>query len=217
MNNEVTMNIKELGEKFATHLHNTEINLTENGDGRLESLNSEDDVTDSLRENFKDVIFLEKGHNRSFGDIDVEIDEGVFPPTGIQTIFPINIKMIDETTGSYNGGGPKVFNYVLFGGKQTTWKDLVKRVKENKPTTIHSEYFYLVYYKRSNKKPQFISLTDIHRDSIVTNPTNPIQLKQNLKYIERTESEKVDFMLELLEEVLYKRAEPYMLLKDVTW
>ena len=55
MNNEVTMNIKELGEKFVTHLHNTEINLTENGDGRLESLNSEDDITDSLRENFKDV------------------------------------------------------------------------------------------------------------------------------------------------------------------
>ena len=72
MNNEVTMNIKELGEKFVTHLHNTEINLTENGDGRLESLNSEDDITDSLRENFKDVNFLEKGHNRSFGDIDVE-------------------------------------------------------------------------------------------------------------------------------------------------
>ena len=206
MNNEVTMNIKELGEKFVTHLHNTEINLTENGDGRLESLNSEDDITDSLRENFKDVNFLEKGHNRSFGDIDVEID-GV--------IYSINVKMIDETTGSYNGGGPKVFNYVLFGGKQTTWKNLVKRVIENKPTTIHSEYFYLVYYKRSDKKPQFISLTDIHRDSIVTNPTNPIQLKQNLKYIERTESEKVDFMIELFNEVLYKRAEPYMLLQDM--
>ena len=200
------MNIKELGEKFVTHLHNTEINLTENGDGRLESLNSEDDITDSLRENFKDVNFLEKGHNRSFGDIDVEID-GV--------IYSINVKMIDETTGSYNGGGPKVFNYVLFGGKQTTWKNLVKRVIENKPTTIHSEYFYLVYYKRSDKKPQFISLTDIHRDSIVTNPTNPIQLKQNLKYIERTESEKVDFMIELFNEVLYKRAEPYMLLQDM--
>ena len=206
MNNEVTMNIKELGEKFVTHLHNTEINLTENGDGRLESLNSEDDVTDSLRENFKGVNFLEKGHNRSFGDIDVEID-GV--------VYPINIKMVDEKTGTYNGGGPKVFNYVLFGKKDTNWKRLVKSIKENRPTKVHSEYFYLVYYKRSNKKPQFVSLTDIDRNSIVTNPSNPIQLKQNLNSVDRTESGKVDFMIELFNEVLYKRAEPYMLLQDM--
>lgn len=200
------MNIKELGEKFVTHLHNTKINLTENGDGRLESLNSEDDITNSLRDNFKDVNFLKKGHNRSFGDIDVEIDGNV---------YSINVKMVDEKTSTYNGGGPKVFNYVLFGEKDTTWKRLVKSIKENKPTKIHSEYFYLVYYKRSNKKPQFVSLTDIDRISIVTNPSNPIQLKQNLNSVNRTENEKVNFIIELFQEVLYKRAEPYMLLQDI--
>ena len=104
---------------------------------------------------------------------------------------------------------------MLFGKKDTNWKRLVKSITENKPTEVHSEYFYLVYYKRSNKKPQFVSLTDIDRNSIVTNPSNPIQLRQNLNSVDRTESEKVDFMLELFEEISYKRAEPYLLLKDM--
>ena len=207
------MYIKELGEKFVTHLHNTEINLIENGDGRLESLDSEPSITDTLRENFKDVHFLDKDHNRSFGDIDVEDEEEVFPPTGIQTIFPINVKMINETTGTYNGGGVKVFNYVLFGGGDTNFPVVAKKIRDNRPTKILNEYFYLVYYKRSNKKPQFVSFTDIDRDSIVTNPSNPLQIKQNLKTVERTESEKVDFMLELFYEICEKKAKAHMILK----
>ena len=56
-------------------------------------------------------------------------------------------------------------------------------------------------------------MTDISHESIVTNPSNPIQLKQNLLVVGRTEEEKVDFMLELLEEVLRKKAQPYLNLK----
>lgn len=199
------MVINELGQKFCDYLHNENISLTENSDGRLESLNSEDDITNRLREQFPDVKFLPKGHNRSFGDIDVEID-GV--------VYPINVKMVDEKTGTYNGGGPKVWNYVLFGDRDTNWKRLVTKIKNEKPTKIHSEYFYLVYYKRSDKKPQFVSLTDIHSDSIVTNPSNPIQLKQSLEVVERTESEKVSFMIGLLKEVLFKRATPYLIMEN---
>tara|TARA_B100000287_G_C20325225_1_gene659476 strand:- start:34 stop:639 length:606 start_codon:yes stop_codon:yes gene_type:complete len=199
------MNIHQLGEEFCDFLHKQNVTLTENNDGRLESLNSEDAVTDLLRENFTDVNFLDKGHNRSFGDIDIEIDGKV---------YPVNVKMVDEKTGTYNGGGPKVFNYVLFGKKDTGWKRLVNDIKENRPTKIHSEYFYLVYYKRSNKKPQFVSLTDIDNGSIVTNPSNPIQLKQNLTTTDRDEKGKVDFMVGLLTDVLYKRAQPYLELSN---
>ncbi len=213
-----TMSLKEqdmyrLGERFVTHLHNTEINLVENGDGRLESLDSELSITESLRENFKDVPFLDKDNNRAFGDIDVEIVDRDFPPTDIQTIFPINVKMIDEKTGSYNGGGVKLFNYVLFGGGDTNFPVVAKKIRDNRPTKIQREYFYLVYYKRSNKKPQFVSLTDIDRDSIIINPSNPLQIKQDLKTVERTESEKVDFMIELFYEICEKKAKAYMILK----
>ena len=196
--------IDDVGQDFVDFLHKKNITLTENNDGRLESLNSEDAVTDALREEFGDewgYNFLDKGHNRSFGDIDVEIDG---------QIYPINVKMVDEKTGTYNGGGPKVFNYVLFGKKDTNWSRLVKQVKENRPTEIHSEYYYLVIYKRSNKKPQFVSLTDIDSGSIVTNPSNPIQLKQNLNTTDRDEEDKVDFMIGLLTDVLSKRAKPYL-------
>jgi len=199
-------NIKDLGQKFVDYLHDTDIKLTEENDGRLESLNSENDITDSLRKKFKDINFLEKGHNRSFGDIDVEID-------GI--VYPINVKMVDEKTGTYNGGGPKVFNYILFGKKDTNWMRLITSLKDGTPENVHSEYYYLVYYKRSNKKPQFVSLTDIDSDSIVTNPSNPIQLRQKLKTIQRTDKEKVSFMVGLLKEVLFKRAKPYMTMENL--
>ncbi len=39
-------NIKDLGQKFVDYLHDTDIKLTEENDGRLESLNSENDITD---------------------------------------------------------------------------------------------------------------------------------------------------------------------------
>lgn len=195
--------IRDIGKKFSEYLDSVDVNLTEDDDGRLESLNSEDAITDALRENFPDVNFLEKGHNRSFGDIDIEIDG---------RIYSINVKIVSEKTGTYNAGGPKVFNYILFGKTNTGWNSLVKRVLADKPSDIHSEYFYLVYYKRCDKSTQFISLTDVDDKSIVTNPSNPIQLKQNLLITNRTPQEKVDFIVGLLVEVLKKRANPYLLL-----
>ena len=43
------MNIKEVGKLFVESLNDITIKLEENDDGRLESLNSEDFVTDFLR------------------------------------------------------------------------------------------------------------------------------------------------------------------------
>jgi hypothetical protein len=197
--------IQKVGEKFAGFLHSRNVDLVENEDGRLESLNSEGAITGLLREEFgHEVDFLEKDSNRAFGDLDVLIGG---------KIHAINVKMVSETTGTYNGGSAKVFNHVLYGAADISWGNLVKKINEEPPTKICCEYFYLIYYKRSKKKPQFASLTDISHESIVTNPSNPIQLKQNLLVVGRTEEEKVDFMLELLEEVLRKKAQPYLNLK----
>ena len=99
------MNIKEVGKLFVESLNDISIKLEENDDGRLESLNSEDFVTDYLREKFADQItFLPKGHNRDFGDVTVVLGEKE---------YPINVKMVSEGN-SYNAGGPKLFNYILF-------------------------------------------------------------------------------------------------------
>ena len=76
--------IRDIGKKFSEYLDSVDVNLTEDDDGRLESLKSEDAITDALREKFPDVNFLEKGHNRSFGDIDIEIDG---------RIYSINVKI----------------------------------------------------------------------------------------------------------------------------
>ena len=60
-------------------------------------------------------------------------------------------------------------------------------------------------------EPVFISLTDVHEDSIVTNPSNPIQLKKNIKFKKRSDRQKVDFMVELAMEVMRKKATPYLI------
>jgi hypothetical protein len=202
--------IKEVGELFVEELKTYEAILTENEDGRLESLNSEDDVTNHLRKTFgshSGFTILSKGHNRAFGDMDIEINGRV---------YPINIKMVAPTTGTYNGGGPKVFNYVLQGKKSSSgWDRMVKELAENPPDKIDSDYYYLVYYKRSQKKPQFVSLTEIAWESIVANPANPIQLKQNLTTVRRSDKEKVSFMMTLMKEILYKKAKPYLRLEGM--
>lgn len=202
--------IEEVGELFVEELGTYEVSLTENEDGRLESLNSEDDVTDHLRKTFAnhpDFIILPKGHNRAFGDMDIEIDE---------LVYPINVKMVAPTTGTYNGGGPKVFNYVLQGKKSSSgWDRMVKELAENPPETIHGDYYYLVYYKRSQKKPQFVSLTEIAWESIVSNPSNPIQLKQSLTTVVRSDEERVTFMMKLMKDILYKKAKPYLRLEGI--
>tara|TARA_Y100001973_G_C5172816_1_gene320097 strand:+ start:52 stop:672 length:621 start_codon:yes stop_codon:yes gene_type:complete len=202
--------IREVGKLLVEELRTYEANLTENEDGRLESLNSEDDITNHLRKTFgnhPDFIILPKGHNRAFGDMDIEID-------GCE--YPINVKMVAPTTGTYNGGGPKVFNYVLRGKKFSSgWDRMVKELAENLPGKIHSDYYYLVYYKRSQKEPQFVSLTEISWESIVANPSNPIQLRQNLTTIERSDEEKVVFMMKLMKDILYKKAKPYLRLEGI--
>lgn len=204
------MTIEEVGELFVDELNTYDVILTENEDGRLESLNSEDDVTDHLRQKFKNhpgFAILPKEDNRAFGDMDVKIGT---------VIYPINVKMVAETTRTYNGGGPKVFNYVLRGQKSSSgWDRMVEALQKKPPSQIDSDYYYLVYYKRSEKSPQFVALTEIARESIVANPANPIQLRQELKTVTRSDKEKVRFMEDLMREILYKRAKAYLRLEGM--
>ena len=200
------MNIKEVGKVFVDSLKDVVIELEENDDGRLESLNSENNVTDFLREKFADQItFLPKGHNRDFGDITIVLN-------GKE--YHINVKMVGEGN-SYNAGGPKLFNYILFDETAPHWKTIVKSVLEEKPTTIKNDYYYFTVYKKSDKTPQFFGLTEVHEDSVVTNPSNPIQFKYNLNTTPRTKKEKCSFILKLFKDVLRKKAEPYLLLEGI--
>jgi len=201
------MNINQVGKMFVDALKNHKVELKENDDGRLESLNSEDNVTDYLREKFADKItFLPKGHNRDFGDITVVIDE---------VEYPINVKMVGAGN-SYNAGGPKLFNYLLFGKTTGQWKPIVKDIIDKQPTTIENEYYYLVVYKRTDKIPQFFGLCEVADESITTNPANPIQFKYDLKTTKRSDKEKCSFVLKLFKDVLRKKAEPYVMLQDLS-
>ena len=195
----------DIGNKFCEALDSTKIKLSGEDDGRTESLNSEKEVTNCIGEKCSQIPgieFLPKKDNRAFGDITVLIN-------GIE--YHINVKMINyDASGTYNGGGPSVFNFVLFGKKTTTWVALQKRVKENKPLKCVKKYYYLIYFKNSDKKSIFCSLGDLARESIQPNPSNPIQLRKDIKLVKRTPEEEAKFIIELFEEVMFKRAEPYL-------
>ena len=200
------MNIKKVGQLFVDSLVGTDIKLKENEDGRLESLESESAVTDFLRKKFDAKIdFIPKGHNRDFGDITVVLD-------GKE--YPINVKMVGEGS-SYNAGGPKLFNYILFDETAPYWKTIVKNIQEKNPTTIKNDYYYLIVYKRSDKRPQFFGLTEVDDNCIITNPANPVQFKYDLNTVVRSSKEKCNFILGIFKEVLYKKAEPYLMLGGI--
>ena len=200
--------IKQIGKAFAAHLDQQNIILTKHGDGRLESLASEDAVRRSLIKEFSSrVNILEKNHNRSFGDIDINLNGN---------IYSINIKMVDPAkSGTYNGGGVKVFNHILFGCKDSNFKRVATRIVSESEalTKLTDDYYYLVFYKRSNMPTVFASLSELSEDSVITNPSNPIQLKKNLKTVNRTDSEKVQFIVNLFRSICYKKAQAYLILE----
>jgi hypothetical protein len=199
--------IQELGSDICNFLDSTKIPLSGEEDGRLESLKCEDEITDRIRKQFPTVKFSEKGHNRDFGDITPIINE---------EYYPINVKMVNPNkSGTFNAGGPKTFNYVLFGENNTTWDKLATKIVEKKPEKCEKPYYYLIYYKNSDKKTIFCSLCDVSDDSITTNPSNPIQLKKNITVVERTEKEKAEFIIKLFKDCAEKRAQAYLILKDL--
>lgn len=199
--------IQKLGSEICNFLDSIKIPLSGEKDGRLESLKCEDEITDRIRHHFNTVKFLEKGHNRDFGDITPIINEEE---------YPINVKMVDPTkSGTFNAGGPKTFNYVLFGETTTTWDRLSKKIVEKKPEKCEKPYYYLIYYKNSEKKTIFCSLCDVSIDSITTNPSNPIQLKKNIIVVERSEQEKAEFIINLFKDCARKRAQAYLILNDL--
>ncbi len=201
-----TPSIEVLGEKMCSYLDKIKIPLTGDEDGRLESLKCEDQVTDRIRTKFPNVTFLEKGCNREFGDITPVIN-------GEE--FPINVKMVDPTkSATYNGGGPKTFNYVLFGEGVTTWDRLAKKIKTNKPKKCAKPYYYLIYYKNSTMKTVFCSLANLSDNSVVSNPSNPIQLKKNIEIVQRTDEEQANFVVGIFKECALKRAQAYLILME---
>jgi len=196
--------LKILGQAICNYLDLTKIPLTGDEDGRLESLKCEDEVTNRLREKFHHITFLEKEGNRAFGDITPVIG-------GVE--YPINVKMVDPAkSGTYNGGGPTVINYVLFGDGTTTWDRLAKKIIEKKPTKCAKPYYYLIYYKNSPMKTVFCSLANLTEHSVVTNPSNPIQLKKNIETVQRNDEEQAKFIIGLFKNCAYKRAQAYSIL-----
>jgi len=201
--------INNIGETLCNEIDKTKINLSGNQDGRIESLLCESEITNCIRKKCTQYNFLDKGCNRSFGDITLVLNN---------IAYPINIKMVDpKKTPVFNGGGPKTFNYVLFGSeKKISWDNLAKKIITKKPLRCVKEYYYLIYYKNSPLKSVFCSLGNIHPDSITANPSNPIQLKKKIKTIQRTPEEQAKFIINLFTECARKRAEAYKILTTNT-
>ena len=63
-------------------------------------------------------------------------------------------------------------------------------------------------------KTVFCSLANISDNSVVTNPSNPIQLKKNIVTVERTDEEQATFVIGLFKSCALKRAQAYLILMN---
>ena len=209
--------ITKIGDLFSESLTNADITLTNDIDGRDTSKNSEKYVTAHLKETFgednEQFIILPKKHPRAYGDIDIQIKNrfGVV----IDKVYHINIKMIGKKS-PFNAGGAYMFSRMLFG-KKMGWTQMALRLKtiqdedQTKQKILHEDYFYLIYYKKE-KRCVFKSLSTISNTSININPTNNLQLSYNVDTVNRSEQEKVNFIINIIYELFKKKAEPWMIL-----
>tara|TARA_B100001540_G_scaffold176851_1_gene156096 strand:- start:1029 stop:2150 length:1122 start_codon:yes stop_codon:yes gene_type:complete len=178
--------------------------------------------------------------NRAFGDITAVIDtnpgaqkEGDTSSSS-KIYYPINVKMIDSKTKSFNAGSCKQLNYVLFGEiSPIQWGPFARRLaiannqtEEQMDYRLHKDYYYIVYFKDKKGQNTFTSLGQVSQQCITVNPSNPLQLKppkvkgSSMALIEpiawmddngRDMPKIKEFLLELTEEYFIKLAN-YLLL-----
>jgi len=170
--------------------------------------------------------------NRAFGDITAVITN---PEDNKKIYYPINVKMIDSKTKSFNAGSCKQLNYVLFGEiSSIQWGPFARRLAIANDETndvmkylLDKDYYYIVYFKDKLGKNTFTSLGQVSKKCITVNPSNPLQLKppklsrgSNMMSIKpiawmdeggRDMPKIKEFLLELTEEYFIKLAN-YLLL-----
>ena len=169
-------------------------------DGRLVSLNTEVKATSILLDAYPSWV-LGKSDNRAAGDVYIKTSGG---------IFPINVKFIVNNSTSANNIGGTVQNNgrLLYGKHISSFLELAYAMRNDAFTTDTQQYGVLAINKGTGETKSF---TMFNIESLVVNPTNGFQFNWNtVSTVPRTQREGQDFLYARTEELLAKKAAPWL-------
>ena len=207
---EVKEEIKYKMDSICEFLKESTIKMrNDSSDGRINSLLSENNVTDKIIEEFD---FCRDDDNNRGKDFELWLNS-------LQKYMEVNLKIVESTTLATNISGAEKFIMNMLwnpnaGSAQT--KSIVKKIIEKEEyTEEYTDYILLVYYKDTGNC-KWGSVSQINKNAIICNPANGFQLKLNDFYMEdRYLKEGRDFLLEKYINLLKKRAKPYLDLMEV--
>ena len=194
------------GKLITNYLDSVDIEMTDHEDGRIQSLHSEANVYNLVKDGLNEIPFVDKAGNRDFGDFSINVDG---------KDIPVNIKIVDPNkSDTFNAGGVSLFSYMFFGKNINGFKALATALKSHydseQPKVLAEEYYYLFVFKDGSPNI-FTALTDLASEALIANPSNPLQVKTNcIKRTKRSDEETWNLLYNLFREVCRKRAEPFM-------
>ena len=197
--------MKDYGKQITEYLDNASIKMTDHEDGRIQSLHSEANVYNLIKDGLDEIPFVDKTGNRDFGDFAINVDG---------KDIPVNIKIVDPNkSGTFNAGGVSLFSYMFFGKNINSFERLATALKshydESKPKVLAEEYYYLFVFKDGSPSI-FTALTDLASETLIANPSNPLQVKTNsIRHVERSEENKWNLIYNLFRDVCEKRAKAF--------
>ncbi len=190
-------------------------------DGRINSLQSEDIVTDFLLKHPSlEGLLVKKAtktkadteDNRAFGDIGIDLSH-----FNIHEPFPCNIKIISEKNSSGNNscGLTTLISYtygIKCASHPAVAKALCKLDKEGYEN-IHPRLYGLIMIKKETPACWVGTFDEVPAEQISTNPSNPLQVTFPKRRVERTEKEYMRLLFEKVREYNYKKSEAALIFR----
>lgn len=191
-------------------------------DGRINSLQSEDTVTDYLlnHPSLTDLLVkkapksasAEEEDNRAFGDIGIDLTH-----FDIQEAFPCNIKIISEKNSSGNNscGLTTLISYtygIKCASHPAVARALCKLDKEGYEG-VHPRLYGLIMIKKEKPECWAGTFDEVPAEQISTNPSNPLQVTFPKRRVERTPQEYMRLLFEKVREYNYKKSEAALIFR----
>lgn len=170
---------------------------TENKDGRRNSQNDQNIVTEALMKAFPTVIREECPEGRELGDIYI-LDK------------PWNIKVVNESDGqSNNMAGIVALTKYIFSAEKCNKRDHLPAILLNTPQDHVLQKYGLIIVGKQTGKCWVGYLDQIPAHNIRVNPSNSLQISWPEKHIERTNEEYRKLIESKIVELMEKWAEPF--------
>lgn len=174
-------------------------------DGRDVSRRKESSVVNPILDNFSWVV--PKIDSRDYGDFYIRAVGG--------HLFPVNIKLISKLNKDFNNvaGTVKLMSYLLYDDNLCSYKSLAKALYDKVPFTKAPKQYGMIVVNKTDSSVIARTIFNIHKTNVIVNPSNGLQFRLDGKEsVKRTQLSGQKFVAVLLNDLLKKRAEPFLIL-----